>query len=49
MSSVDEKGLRSLRAFQKKLGTLGHFYTGYKNLDELKRHFSEQLEKLLQT
>ena len=49
MSSIDEKGLRSLRAFQKKLGSLGHFYTEYKNLDELKLHFSEQLARLLQS
>jgi internalin A len=48
MSSVDEKGLRSLRAFQKQLGALGHFYTGYKDLDRLKLHFIEQLERLLQ-
>jgi hypothetical protein len=47
--SVDLKGLRSLRAFQKKLGDLGHFYTEYKNLDALKLHFSEQLERLLQS
>jgi hypothetical protein len=49
MGSVDLKGLRSLRAFQKKLGDLGHFHTEYKGLDGLKLHFSEQLERLLQS
>ena len=33
-------------AFQKKLNTLGHFYTLYKNIDELKYKFNQQLDKL---
>ena len=49
MSSIDEKNLRSLRSFQRKLGSPGHFHTEYKNLDALKLHFSEQLERLLQS
>ena len=36
----------SLQAFKDKLGKLGHFYTLYANLDALKAHFSQQLDKL---
>ena len=38
--------LISLKSFQKKLDDSGHFYTRYKNIDELKLHFSQQLDKL---
>lgn len=44
--SVNKKDLMSLWAFQKKLDALEHFYTPYKNIDGLKFHFSQQLEKL---
>ena len=33
--SANKKDLMSLWAFQEKLGELGHFYTLYKNIDEL--------------
>ena len=46
IGSADESDLMSLLAFQKKLGGLGHFYTVYKNIDELKLHFNQQLDKL---
>ena len=36
----------SLQAFKDKLDRLGHFYTLYANLDALKAHFSQQLDKL---
>jgi tetratricopeptide (TPR) repeat protein len=36
----------SLWAFQEKLSVLGHFYTVYKNVDELKLKFNQQLDKL---
>lgn len=36
----------SLLAFQQKLNNLGHFYTKYKNIEDLKLHFNNQLEKL---
>jgi hypothetical protein len=45
-ASIDRKHLMSLWAFQEKLGALGHFYTVYKNVDELKLKFSQQLDKL---
>ncbi len=47
LGSADESDLASLLAFKKKLGTLGHFYTRYKNSDALKFHFAEQLDKLV--
>lgn len=36
----------SLLQFKKKLANLGHFYTSYKNIDELKYKFDQQLNKL---
>ena len=36
----------SLIQFKKKLSLLGHFYTPYKNIDELKFKFDQQLNKL---
>ncbi|MCG6869905.1 MAG: SUMF1/EgtB/PvdO family nonheme iron enzyme, partial [Gammaproteobacteria bacterium] len=39
----------SLRAFQEKLDALGHFYTRYTNIDQLKLHFSRQLDKLVES
>jgi hypothetical protein len=44
--NADKKCLMSLWAFQEKLGALGHFYTVYKNIDQLKFHFNQQLDKL---
>ncbi len=44
--SANKKDLMSLWAFQEKLDSLGHFYTLYKNIDELKFKFNQQLEKL---
>jgi hypothetical protein len=38
--------LQSLWAFQEKLDALGHFYSVYQNVDELKLKFSRQLDKL---
>ncbi len=45
--SVDRAALQSLWAFQDKLNKLGHFYTTFKNIDDLKLRFSEQLKHLL--
>lgn len=44
--SVDDDDFASLLAFKKKLKDLGHFVTYYKNIDELKLHFNQQLDKL---
>ena len=35
-----------MQTFKDKLDKLGHFYTPYANLDALKAHFSQQLDKL---
>jgi hypothetical protein len=37
----------SLLQFKKKLADLGHFYTGYDNIEHLKRQFRDQLDRLL--
>jgi hypothetical protein len=47
VSSVNRKDLNSLLDFQEKLKALGHFYTVYKNIDELKFKFGQQLDKLV--
>jgi len=44
--SANKKDLMSMWAFQEKLSALGHFYTVYKNTDELKLKFNQQLDKL---
>jgi hypothetical protein len=41
------KEIKSLLAFRKKLEDLGHFRTIYKNIDDLKFQFKNQLEKIL--
>ena len=46
VASANKKDLMSLWAFQEKLSALGHFYTVYKNIDELKFKFNQQLDKL---
>ncbi|MGH8548502.1 MAG: hypothetical protein ACRERU_07870 [Methylococcales bacterium] len=45
-ASANKKDLTSLWAFQEKLDGLGHFYTVYKNIDELLFKFNRQLDKL---
>ena len=39
--------IQSLLDFRKKLDALGHFRTIYKNIDDLKLQFKNQLEKVL--
>jgi hypothetical protein len=46
VASANKTDLMSLWAFQEKLSALGHFYTVYKNVDELKLKFNQQLDKL---
>ncbi len=45
--TANEDDLMSLFAFRKKLLALGHFPTVYKNIDQLKLHFSQRLDKLV--
>jgi hypothetical protein len=44
--SFNEEDLMSLFAFRKKLENLGHFWTFYENIDDLKFKFDGQLNKL---
>jgi hypothetical protein len=44
--SANKDDLETLWAFQEKVKALGHFYTVYKNVDALKFHFNQQLDKL---
>lgn len=44
--SAREQDLKSLFAFKKKLQKLGHFYTEYDNVEQLKLKFRDQLDKL---
>jgi len=46
ISSVSQQDMMSLWAFQQKLRALGHFYTTYRNIDDLKFQFSQQLDRL---
>ena len=46
VANANKKDLMSLWAFQEKLSALGHFYTVYKNVDELKFKLNQQLDKL---
>jgi hypothetical protein len=47
IASANETDMMSLFAFRKKLSSLGHFPTIYRNTGELKHHFDQQLEKLV--
>jgi hypothetical protein len=46
VASASKRALMGLRAFQEKLSALGHFYTVYRSVDELKFKFNHQLDKL---
>jgi hypothetical protein len=46
LGTVNESDMMSLFSFKKKLAELKHYLTTYKNIDELKYKFNQQLEKL---
>ena len=46
--SAREADFKSLWAFQAKLKDLGHFHTGYDNIEHLKRQFRDQLDLLME-
>jgi internalin A len=48
VDSLPLKDLKSLRAFQAKLKQLGHFYTSYNNIEDLKLQFRGQLDKIME-
>ncbi|MGK7883303.1 MAG: hypothetical protein AB4057_01595 [Crocosphaera sp.] len=47
VSQANIEQLQSLEDFKRKLRELGHFYTKYNNIEDLKYKFSEQLNKFL--
>ena len=47
IGEIKEDDIMSLFNFKKKLKELGHFYTNYADINELKFKFSEQLKKFL--
>lgn len=47
LGSVNDDDLVSFLAFRNRLSALGHFPTVYKNVDALKLHFNQQLDKLV--
>jgi hypothetical protein len=47
VGNVTKNDLMSLWAFQTKLRDHGHFVTAYKNVDDLKFQFNQQLDKLV--
>lgn len=46
IGNIDKAAMQSLWKFKDKLKELGHFWTPYDNIEYLKRHFSDQLDKL---
>ena len=46
MGDIDDNVITLLK-FKKKLSDLEHFYTGYDDIEHLKRQFKDQLEKLI--
>lgn len=47
MGDIGDEVLTLLN-FKKKLSALGHFYTSYENLPDLKLRFRDQLDKMLE-
>lgn len=47
ITMLSKKDLESKELFQEKLSSLGHFFTLYKNIDDLKYKFKMQLEKVI--
>jgi hypothetical protein len=47
MQSINATDFASLQAFKNRIYEIGHFFTLYKSIEELKYKFGEQLEKIL--
>jgi hypothetical protein len=47
MQSINADDFASLQAFKNRLAELGHFFTLYKSVEDLKYKFGEQLDRLL--
>jgi hypothetical protein len=48
IESLRKEDLDSLFAFKEKLNRLGHFVTRYKNIEDLKLQFRDQLDTLIE-
>ncbi len=46
IEDADKPDVRSLVEFKKKLQKLGHYHTSYTSIENLKRHFRDQLDEL---
>jgi hypothetical protein len=46
-ATADRAAVKSLWAFQEKLESIGHFYTHFSSIEDLKLRFSDQLKLLL--
>lgn len=46
-ANIDKAAMKTLWAFQERLDQLGHFYTTFTSIEDLKLRFSEQLKLLL--
>ena len=46
-TEANRNDLQSLWTFQDKLKAKGHFWTEYKNIEHLRQHFRDQIDKLL--
>jgi hypothetical protein len=47
MDDINETDIQSKFEFEKRLKSLGHYRTSYKNIEDLKYQFKMQLEKVL--
>lgn len=47
LNETDQNDVESLQAFKEKIKELGHFYTRYRNIEGLREHFGNQLDKLV--
>ncbi len=47
IGKIDKAAMQSLWNFQEKLEELGHYWTRYEDIEDLKLHFRGQLDKIL--
>jgi hypothetical protein len=48
LESLSEEELKSRSAFKEKLSDLGHFYTRYRSIEDLKLQFRDQIDRLIE-
>ncbi|MBM3724895.1 MAG: hypothetical protein FJW40_05675 [Acidobacteria bacterium] len=49
IGDLSEEDFRSRKAFEENLKTLGHYYTPYTDINGLKLHLRDQLDRLQST